>query len=429
MTTSTTGATTSASLEQRRLDAVPRGLAIAHPSLAVARAEGARVWDTDGKEYLDFACGIGVLNVGHRHPRVVRAIADQLGQLTHMACQVGMYDVYVELAERLNALVGGPKRKTLLVTTGAEATENAIKIARGYTNRSAVVAFTGAFHGRTLLGLTMTASNPGYRQNFGPFASDIYHAQYPYEYRGWTTARALADLNELFATRVTPDRVAAIIIEPELGEGGFIPAPVEFMRALQDICRRHGIVFVADEIQSGFGRTGRMFAYQHSGVEPDLIAMAKSLSGGTPLAAVVGTAAIMDGPAPGGLGGTYGGNPLSCAAALAVLDIFESDGLLDKATRLGEQLRAGLTKLQTTVPAVGDVRGLGCMLAIELVADRASKEPDATLARAVVDRARERGLLLLTCGPHKNIVRLLPPLVATPGDAERALEILEEVLR
>ena len=417
------------SLEQRRIDAVPRGLAIAHPSLAIARAEGARVWDADGNEYLDFAAGIGVLNVGHRHPRVVSAIANQLAQLTHMACQVAMYDVYVELAQRLNALVGGPKRKTLLVTTGAEATENAVKIARSYTNRSAVVAFTGAFHGRTLLGLTMTASNPGYRQNFGPFASDVYHAQYPYEYRGWTAERALAELDELFATRVTPDRVAAIIIEPQLGEGGFIPAPPSFMRALRDRTRRHGIVFIADEIQSGFGRTGRMFAYEHSGIEPDLVAMAKSLSGGTPLAAVVGTADIMDAPAPGGLGGTYGGNPLACAAALAVLDIFESEGLVDKAARLGQQLRAGLEQLQKIVPAIGDVRGMGCMLATELVTDRASKEPNPALARAVIDAARERGLLLLTCGPHKNIVRLLPPLVTTPDEAQRALKILEEVLR
>ena len=417
------------SIAIRRAEAVPRGLAIAHPSLTIARAEGARVWDADGREYLDFVSGIGVLNVGHRHPRVVRAIAEQLNALTHMACQVAMYDAYVELAERLNALVGGPKRKTLLVTTGAEATENAVKIARGHTNRSAIVAFTGAFHGRTLLGLTMTASNPGYRQNFGPFASDVYHAPYPYTYRGWTTERALAGVHELFATRVTPDRVAAIIIEPQLGEGGFIPAPPEFMRALRDLTRQHGIVFIADEIQSGFGRTGRMFAYQHSGIEPDLVAMAKSLAGGMPLAAVVGTAEIMDSPEPGGLGGTYGGNPLACAAALAVLDVFQSDDLVGKSVELGNRLRAGLLELQRSTPAMGDVRGLGCMLAIELVTDRTTMEPDATRARAVIDGARDRGLLLLTCGPHKNIVRLLPPLVTTSDEADRALAILDEVLR
>ena len=406
---------------------MPRGLAIAHPSLAIARAEGARVWDTDGKEYLDFACGIGVLNVGHRHPAVMRAIADQAGRLTHMACQVAMYDIYVDLAERLNALVGGPKRKTLLVTTGVEATENAVKIARGYTNRPAIIAFTGAFHGRTLLGLTMTASNPGYRQNFGPFASDVYHAPYPNEYHGWTSDRALRELDELFATRIAPDRVAAIIIEPQLGEGGFVPAPPTFLRALRDLTKRHGIVFIADEIQSGFGRTGTMFAYEHAFVEPDLVAMAKSLGGGLPLAAVVGTAEIMDGPAPGGLGGTYGGNPLACAAAMAVLDVFESEGLVPKAAKLGEELRAGLLQLQARVPAIGDVRGLGCMLAMELVTDRATKEPDAMLARQVIERARDRGLILLTCGPHKNIVRLLPPLVTTSDEAQRALSILNEV--
>jgi len=411
----------------RREAALPRGLAIAHPSLAIARAEGARVWDTDGKEYLDFACGIGVLNVGHRHPAVMRAIADQAAHLTHMACQVAMYDIYVDLAERLNALVGGPKRKTLLVTTGVEATENAVKIARGYTNRPAIIAFTGAFHGRTLLGLTMTASNPGYRQNFGPFASDVYHAPYPNEYHGWTSDRALRELDELFATRIAPDRVAAIIIEPQLGEGGFVPAPPTFLRALRDLTKRHGIVFIADEIQSGFGRTGTMFAYEHAFVEPDLVAMAKSLGGGLPIAAVVGTAEIMDGPAPGGLGGTYGGKPLACAAAMAVLDVFESEGLVPKAAKLGEELRAGLLQLQARVPAIGDVRGLGCMLAMELVTDRRTKEPDAMLARQVIERARDRGLILLTCGPHKNVVRLLPPLVTTTDQAQRALSILNEV--
>jgi 4-aminobutyrate aminotransferase/(S)-3-amino-2-methylpropionate transaminase len=424
----TNASPTRSSIDTRRADAVPRGLAISHPTLSIARAEGARVWDTDGKEYLDFACGIGVLNVGHRHPRVVEAVADQLTRLTHMACQVAMYDGYVELAARLNVLVGGPQRKTLLVTTGVEATENAVKIARGYTNRPGIIAFSGAFHGRTLLGLTMTASNPGYRQNFGPFAADVYHAPFPYEYHGWTTARALAGLDELLSTRVSPDQVAAIIIEPELGEGGFVPAPPEFLRALRDLTRRHGIVLVADEIQSGFGRTGRMFAYEHAGVEPDLVAMAKSLGGGLPLAAVVGTAEIMDGPAPGGLGGTYGGNPLSCAAALAVLDVFESEGLVAKAARLGEQLRAGLVRLQQRVPAIGDIRGLGCMLAMELVTDRTTKEPDAALAQQVIDRARDRGLILLKCGPHKNVVRLLPPLVATSADVARALRVLEELM-
>lgn len=416
---------TQPSIDARRAEAVPRGLAISHPTLAVVRAEGTRVWDEDGKEYLDFACGIGVQNVGHRHPRVVAAVADQLTRLTHMACQVGMYDGYVELAARLNTLVGGPARKTLLVTTGAEATENAVKIARAYTKRQAIVAFTGGFHGRTMLALAMTASNPGYQQNFGPRAGEVYHAPFPYEYRGWTTARVLEELNELFATRVAAEQVAAIIIEPQLGEGGFVPAPAEFMRGLRELTRRHGIVLIVDEIQSGFGRTGRMFAYQHAGIEPDLITIAKSLAAGLPLAGVVGTSEIMDAPAPGGLGGTYGGNPLACAAALAVLDVFQDERLVERAARIGDELRAGLVNLQQRVPAIGDVRGLGAMVAIELVTDRSSKAPNAPLAQQVLDRALAAGLILLKCGPHKNIVRFLPPLVATSEDVQRALKILE----
>src|SRR5262245_60765171 len=330
------------SIDTRRAEAVPRGLAIAHPNLAVVRAEGTRVWDEDGKEYLDFACGIGVQNVGHRHPRVVAAVSEQLTRLTHMACQVGMYDGYVELAARLNKLVAGTARKTLLVTTGAEATENAVKIARAYTKRQAVIAFSGGFHGRTMLALSMTASSTGYQQNFGPRAGEVYHAPFPYEYRGWTTDRALEDLNELFVTRVAPEQIAAVIIEPQLGEGGFVPASSEFLRALRELTRKHGIVLIVDEIQSGFGRTGRMFAYEHAGIEPDLVTMAKSLAAGLPLAAVVGTTEIMDAPAPGGLGGTYGGNPLACAAALAVLDIFQHERIVERAAKIGDELRAGL---------------------------------------------------------------------------------------
>ena len=415
-------------MDTRRAEAVPRGLAIAHPNLAVVRAEGARVWDEDGKEYLDFACGIGVQNIGHRHPRVVSAVTDQLTRLTHMACQVGMYDGYVDLAARLNALVGGPRRKTLLVTTGAEATENAVKIARAYTKRQAVVAFTGGFHGRTMLALAMTASNPSYQQNFGPRAGEVYHAPFPYEYRGWTTARALEELNELFVTRVVAEQIAAVIIEPQLGEGGFVPAPAEFLRALRDLTRRHGIVLIVDEIQSGFGRTGRMFAYEHAGIEPDLVTVAKSLAAGLPLAGVVGAAEMMDAPAPGGLGGTYGGNPLACAAALAVLDVFQSEHLVERAAKIGDELRAGLIKLQQRVPAIGDVRGLGAMLAIELVTDRASQAPNAALAQQVLERALAAGLILLKCGPHKNIVRFLPPLVSSSEDIQQALKIVEASL-
>jgi 4-aminobutyrate aminotransferase/(S)-3-amino-2-methylpropionate transaminase len=403
---------------------VPRGLANTH-AIFIARAEGTRVWDVDGKEYLDFTSGIGVLNTGHRHPHVVSAVHEQLDRLMHTCFQVTMYEPYVELAARLCRLAGDAPHKAILFTTGAEAIENAVKIARAYTKRSAVVAFSGGFHGRTLLALTMTASSPAYRQNFGPFASDVYHAPFPDAYRGWTTDAAIDALEGLFATQVTPDQVAAVVIEPQLGEGGFVPAPAPFLQRLRALTERHGIVLVADEVQTGFGRTGTMFGYQHAGIEPDLIAMAKSLAAGLPLSAVVGKAAIMDAPLAGGLGGTYAGNPLACAAALAVLDVFATEKLVERAAALGAQIRDALLRLQTRVPAIGDVRGLGCMLAMELVKDRATKEPDADLAHHVIDKARQRGLLLLKCGPHKNVVRLLPPLTATSGEIISGVEILE----
>jgi 4-aminobutyrate aminotransferase/(S)-3-amino-2-methylpropionate transaminase len=402
---------------------VPRGLANTH-AIFVARAEGTRVWDVAGREYLDFTSGIGVLNTGHRHPRVVHAVREQLDRLMHTCFQVTMYEPYVELAARLCALVGGA-HKAVLFTTGAEGIENAVKIARAHTKRSAVIAFSGGFHGRTLLALTMTASSPAYRQNFGPFASDVYHAPFPDEYHGWTTERAIGALEELFSTEITPEQVAAVVIEPELGEGGFIPAPPAFLQQLRALTDRHGIVLVADEVQSGFGRTGRMFGYQHAGIEPDLVVMAKSLAAGLPLSAVVGKAAIMDAPLPGGLGGTYGGNPLACASALAVLDVFEADGLVARAAAIGEQMRAALLRLQARVPQVGDVRGLGAMLAIELVRDAATKAPDAEYAQRIVDKARDRGLLLLKCGPHKNVVRLLPPLTASAEEITSGVERLE----
>jgi 4-aminobutyrate aminotransferase/(S)-3-amino-2-methylpropionate transaminase len=402
---------------------VPRGLANTH-SIFVARAEGTRVWDVDGKEYLDFTSGIGVLNTGHRHPRVVRAVHEQVDRLMHTCFQVAMYEPYVELAARLCRLVGDG-RKAILFTTGAEAIENAVKIARAHTKRQAVVAFTGGFHGRTLLSLTMTSSSPAYRQNFGPFASEVYHSPFPDEYRGWTTDKAIDALQELFDTRVTPDDVAAVVIEPQLGEGGFVPAPAAFLQRLRALTERFGIVFVADEVQTGFGRTGEMFGYQHAGIEPDLVAMAKSLASGLPLSAVVGRTAMMDAPLPGGLGGTYAGNPLACAAALAVLDVFESEALVARAAERSVPVREALRRLQTRVPAIGDVRGLGCMLAMEFVKDRGTKEPDADLTQRVIEGARSRGLLLLKCGPHKNVVRLLAPLTATAEELANGVEILE----
>jgi 4-aminobutyrate aminotransferase/(S)-3-amino-2-methylpropionate transaminase len=405
-----------------RMQHIPLGLANTHP-IFVARAEGTRLWDVDGREYLDFTSGIGVLNTGHLHPHIVDAVRRQLDRVSHTCFQVVMYEPYVELAARLCQLTGD-SHKAALFTTGAEAAENAVKIARAATRRSAVVAFQGGFHGRTLLSLTLTASSPAYRQNFGPFASDVYHAPFPDEYRGWTTARAIDALEHMLHTEVVPTQIAAIIIEPQLGEGGFIPAPLEFMRHLRDLTRRHGIVLIVDEVQTGFGRTGKMFAYQHAGIDPDLVMLAKSLAGGFPLSAVVGRADIMDAPLPGGLGGTYGGNPVACAAALAVLDVFEEEHLVDQSARIGIELRAALMELQRQVPEIGDVRGLGCMLAIELVKDRQTKEPNPDLAEQVIVRARERGLLLLKCGPYKNVVRFLPPLVATSAEIAQAAEVL-----
>jgi 4-aminobutyrate aminotransferase / (S)-3-amino-2-methylpropionate transaminase / 5-aminovalerate transaminase len=410
---------------------IPRGLANTH-AIFVARAEGSRIWDTDGREYLDFTSGIGVLNTGHRHPRVVAAVREQLDRLMHTCFQIAMYEPYVELCARLCRLIGGGDghtHKTVLFTTGTEAAENAVKIARAYTGRSAVVAFSGGFHGRTLLSLTMTSSSPSYRQNFGPFAPEVYHAPYPDEYRGWTTERAMQALEHLFHSELVPSSVAAVIVEPELGEGGFVPAPPEFLRQLRALTTTHGIVMICDEVQSGFGRTGRMFGYQHAGIEPDLVMLAKSLADGLPLSAVTGRAAIMDAPAPGGLGGTYAGNPLSCAAALAVLDVFEDEKLTARATALGDDLRAALVDLQKGAPKIGDVRGLGCMLAIELVKDKATKDPDADEADRIVAGCRREGLLLLKCGPYKNVVRFLPPLTTSAREMTTGLEILKKVVR
>ena len=426
MSTSSAAATRYATAAARA-EHVARGVAETHPFF-VARAEGTRVWDTDGREYLDFIGGIGVLNTGHRHPKVVEAAKRQLDGLMHTCFQVASYDVYVELAARLNGLVAGGPNKTLLLTTGVEATENAVKIARGFTNRPAIIAFNGAFHGRTLLGLSMTASSTGYKQNFGPFASEVYHTPFPYEYRGVSSADALKGLQQVFDTRVMPSQVAAIIIEPQLGEGGFVPAPVAFMRELRRLCTAHGIVLIVDEIQTGFGRTAKMWAYEHYDIEPDLVTMAKSLGGGLPLSAVVGKAAIMDGPAVGGLGGTYAGNPVACAAALAVLDVFADERVLEQAERQAAQTAAALDALKAAHPQVGDVRGLGAMQAIEIVKP-ADNAPDAASAQKVVDLSRARGLLLLKSGTAKNVIRLLPPLTTPPDELARGLDILAGACR
>jgi 4-aminobutyrate aminotransferase/(S)-3-amino-2-methylpropionate transaminase len=424
----TTTASESARLLELRERNVARGVLTAHPVVA-ARAEGAELWDVDGKRYLDFVGGIGVLNVGHNHPRVIKAVTAQVREISHPCFQVAAYEPYIKLAAKLNQLVGnGETYKSVLFTSGAEAVENSIKIARSYTNRPAMIAFRGAFHGRTLLGITLTGMSQPYKQNFGPFASDVFHVPYPNAYRGVTTEDALAALEEVFATEAAPDRVAAIIVEPVQGDGGFLPAPAEFMKALREITRRHGIVLIVDEIQAGFGRTGTMFGFQHSGIQPDLVTVAKSLAGGLPISGVVGKAEIMDAPAPGGLGGTYGGNALACAAALAVIEAFEEDDLLAQGARLAIRMRDGLSRMQQKYQCIGEVRGLGFMLAMEIVTDRSGKAPDAALAQRIIDEARLGGLLIIKCGVHRNVVRFLAPLVTTDAQLDEALMQLDEAL-
>lgn len=418
--------TKTSALLARRERSVARGVLTAHPVVA-ARAQGAELWDVDGNRYLDFVGGIGVLNVGHSHPSVVAAVKKQVESISHAAFQVLAYEPYIELAEKLNALVG-EGYKSVFFTSGAEAVENAVKIARGHTNRPAIIAFRGAFHGRTLLGVSLTGMSQPYKQNFGPFAPEIFHIPFPNAYHGISTADALAALEEVFATEVMPDRVAGIIIEPVQGDGGFLPAPADFMVALREITRKHGIVLIVDEIQTGFGRTGKMFGFQHAGIEPDLVTVAKSLAGGLPLSGVVGKAAIMEAPSPGGLGGTYGGNALACAAALAVLEAFEKEDLLARGEKLAVQLSDGLKRLQQKHAFIGEVRGIGLMLAIEIVTDRASKAPDANRAQRIVDEARKGGLLIIKCGVNRNAVRFLAPLVTSEAEMDEALRILGDAL-
>lgn len=403
---------------------VPHGVVTAHPVFA-DKAKGSILWDVEGNRYIDFVGGIGVLNVGHNHPKVVQAVNKQLERVSHAAFQVAGYDVYVDLAAKLNSLIGDKEAfKTLLVTTGAEAVENAVKIARAYRKVPGIIAFRGGFHGRTLLGSTLTGFSAPYKQNFGPFAGEIYHMPYPDPYHGVSSDDAIRALNDIFATQILPERVAAIILEPVQGDGGFLPAGKEFLQALRALTNQHGILLIIDEIQAGFGRTGEMFGFQASGIKPDLVTVAKSLAGGLPLAGVVGRAEIMDAPAPGGLGGTYAGNPLACAAALAVLDIFEEENLLEKGKELGKLLSGGLHKLANEFSEIGTVRGEGAMLGLEFVADSDPFKPDAAFAQKVVDECRVGGLLVIKCGVHRNTVRLLAPLNTSPEIAQEAIQIL-----
>ena len=417
-----------AELAKRRAAAIPRGVG---NSLAVYadHAANAEIWDVEGRRYIDFASGIAVLNTGHGHPQVRAAIAAQLEHLSHACFQVTPYESYVALAERLNALAPGPTpKKTIFLTTGAEAVENAIKIARYHTRRSAVIAFSGGFHGRTLACMSLTGKVQPYKAGFGPMLPEVFHAPFPMAYHGVSVDDSLHAIEQLFKSSVDPARVAAIIIEPVLGEGGFYVAPPELLRRLRALCDQHGIVFIVDEIQSGFGRTGRMFAIEHAGVEPDLMTVAKSIAGGVPLSAVVGKAEIMDAPLPGGLGGTYAGSPLACAAGLAVLEVIEREQLLARAEHVGTTLTARLRDMQARWPCIGEVRGLGAMVAIELVKNRRAEAPDADLTKALVQAAGRRGLVLLSCGIYANVIRFLAPLTIPDALLSEGMKILEDAL-
>jgi 4-aminobutyrate aminotransferase/(S)-3-amino-2-methylpropionate transaminase len=419
---------TNADLARRRAAAIPRGVGNSLQVYA-ERASNGEIWDVEGRRYIDFGSGIAVLNTGHLHPKVQGAVAAQLARLSHACFQVTPYENYVALAERLNDLAPGPGPwKTIFLTTGAEAVENAVKIARYHTGRSAVISFGGGFHGRTLACISLTGKVHPYKAGFGPMLPDIYHAPFPMEYHGITVEASLAAIEHLFKHDVDAQRVAALIVEPVQGEGGFYIAPPVFLRELRTLCDRHGILLIVDEVQTGFARTGKMFAIEHSGVVPDLMTVAKSLAGGVPLSAVVGRADIMDAPLPGGLGGTYAGSPLGCAAALAVLDVIESEGLCARAERQGAMLRARLQDMHSRWSCIGEVRGLGAMVAMELVRDRRPDSPDAEITKALVQSAGRRGLVLLSCGIYGNVIRFLAPLTIPDAQLAEGLAILEAAL-
>ncbi|HBL28069.1 MAG TPA: 4-aminobutyrate--2-oxoglutarate transaminase [Acidobacteria bacterium] len=421
----------SRALMARREAAVARGVGHSTP-VAVESASGARVTDVDGNVLLDFAGGIGTLNVGHCHPDVVAAARAQLGRLTHACFSVALYEPYVALAEALCRLApGGFPKKAFFANSGVEAVENAVKIARHATGRGGVLVFEHGFHGRTLLGMSLTGKVDPYKLGFGPFAPEVYRFPYPYEYRRTapsTEEAYTAELRDFLATHAAAGEIACAVLELVTGEGGFIVAPLPFVRALVRVCREHRIVLVIDEIQTGFGRTGTLFACEHYGLEPDLLILAKSLAGGLPLSAVVGRAELMDHPQVGGLGGTFGGNPVACAAALAVLEVFERDRLAERGAVLGRRVEERLARLMDRFPFLGDSRGLGAMRALELVKDREGRQPDKARTSAVLRTACERGLLLLGAGTHGNVLRLLMPLVITDGELDEGLDVLEAAL-
>jgi len=421
---------TNTELLARRQAAVPRGVASATPVFA-ARAENAEVWDVEGKRYLDFAAGIAVCNTGHRHPKVMKAAAAQSEAFVHTAFQVLPYETYIALAERLNQLAPIKNAKTIFMTTGAEAVENAVKIARHYTKRPAVISFVGAFHGRSLLTMGMTGKVVPYKAGFGPFPGSLYHVPFPIAHHGVSVQDSLNALEKLFKADIEPQQVAAIILEPVQGEGGFYIAPKEFMQALRALCDQHGILLICDEVQTGFARTGKLFATEHYGIEPDLMTIAKSLAGGFPLSGVIGKAEIMDSPEPGGLGGTYGGSPLGCAAAHAVLDVMEEEQLCARSNRLGARIRERLQgfKGHPESAPIADIRGLGSMIAFELVKERGGHAPDPDRVKALTAKALEKGLVLLSCGIYGNTIRLLAPLTIPEEQLEEGLTILGKALR
>jgi 5-aminovalerate/4-aminobutyrate aminotransferase len=417
---------TNASLMKRREAAVPRGVGQIHPIFAES-AKNATVTDVEGREFIDFAGGIAVLNTGHLHPKIIAAVTAQLNKLTHTCFQVLAYEPYVELCEKINAKVPGDfAKKTLLVTTGSEAVENAVKIARAATGRAGVIAFTGAYHGRTMMTLGLTGKVVPYSAGMGLMPGGIFRALYPNELHGVSIDDSIASIERIFKNDAEPRDIAAIIIEPVQGEGGFYVAPKEFMKRLRALCDQHGILLIADEVQTGAGRTGTFFAMEQMGVAADLTTFAKSIAGGFPLAGVCGKAEYMDAIAPGGLGGTYAGSPIACAAALAVMEVFEEEHLLDRSKAVGERLVTGLKAIQAKYPVIGDVRALGAMIAVELFDDGDTHKPNAAAVAAVVAKARDKGLILLSCGTYGNVLRVLVPLTAPDEQLDKGLAIIEE---
>jgi 4-aminobutyrate aminotransferase len=416
------------SMTDRKNAAISRGVGMT-TQIYADRAENAEIWDKDGNRYIDFAAGIAVVNTGHRHPRVIQAVKDQLDRFTHTCHQVVPYENYVALAERLNAALPGDfPKKTAFYTTGAEAVENAIKIARHYTGRPGIVAFAGGFHGRTFMGMSLTGKVQPYKAGFGPMMNDVWHLPFPNDLHGVSAGDALAALDRLFKADIDPARVAAIIVEPVQGEGGFYEVPAGFMQRLREVCDQNKILLIADEVQTGFARTGKLFAMEHHGVAADLTTMAKGLGGGLPISAVTGRAEVMDSPNPGGLGGTYAGNPLAVAAAHAVLDVIEDEDLCARATRLGQRLKQRLAGIASEVPEIADIRGPGFMNAIELNV-AGSDKPNPEMTNRIREEALKRNLILLTCGVYGNVIRFLAPLTIQDEVFDEAMNILEDSIR